>query len=77
MDYEIHSGERYCFSQPMGQNSTRTDFKDCGFKGAQKKSLLEKMTVKRKPGGKNNSGKKAWCVLKNIGKKPGVSYFLI
>ena len=34
------------------------------------------MTLKRKPGGKNDSGKKAWCVLKNMEKKPGVSFFL-
>ena len=26
------------------------------------------MTVERKPGGKNDSGKKAWCVLKNMEK---------
>ena len=30
--------------------------------------------TEKKPGGKNDSGKKAWCVLKNMEKKPGIFF---
>ena len=32
------------------------------------------MTVERKPGGKNDGGKKAWYVLEKMEKKPGVFF---
>ena len=53
------------YSTVLGREHNTFDFF-----GAQKKSLVEKMTVERKPG-----GRKAWCVLKNTEKKPGVFFF--
>ena len=41
-----------------------------GKRGLVEKSLVEKMAVERKPG-----GKKAWSVLEKMEKKPGVFFF--
>ena len=43
--------------------------------GAQKKSLLEKMALERKPGGKMTVEKSLVCFEKH-GIKPGFSFFL-
>ena len=44
--------------------------------GTQKKSLVEKMRVERKPGGKKAWWKESLVCFEKHGKKPGVSFFL-
>ena len=67
------------FYKPEKSNNQGESVNECP------KMFVNKGAQKKKPGGKNESGKKAWWkkslvernpgVLKNMEKKPGVSFF--
>ena len=61
--------QNYTFSNSYSEMNTAVFLWNPGKKAWWKKSLVEKISVKRKPG-----GKKAWSILEKMEKKPDVFF---